>query len=245
MATLKQRLHRKNSSGTYDTIHLETGADCITGTLGVSHGGTGKASWSANRLMYASASTTLNQLAFPTTAGSVLCQGTSGAPYWRTPSQLIGNLGVFKLATGSYAGTGTSGEASPTKITFPGTPLVWGIPGSQYASIPGGFEYTSDQPIIVGKVTRINYHIGNTTRTCNVSWSGNTASLWATEPFTQMNDADYIYFWYCIYKQDGGGMYTILTVEDGVITAVSPGARPAEEQTQTEHTAPEGGENQE
>ena len=116
------------------------------------------------------------------------------------PSQLIGNLGVFKLATGSYAGTGTSGEASPTKITFPGTPLVWGIPGSQYASIPGGFEYTSDQPIIVGKVTRINYHIGNTTRTCNVSWSGNTASLWATEPFTQMNDADYIYFWYCIYK---------------------------------------------
>ena len=97
MATLKQRLHRKNSSGTYDTIHLETGADCITGTLGVSHGGTGKASWSANRLMYASASTTLNHLAFPTTAGSVLCQGTSGAPYWRTPSQLIGDLGAFSF----------------------------------------------------------------------------------------------------------------------------------------------------
>ena len=41
MATLKQRLHRKNSSGTYDVIHLETDADCITGTLAVSHGGTG------------------------------------------------------------------------------------------------------------------------------------------------------------------------------------------------------------
>ena len=41
MATLKQRLHRKNSSGTYDTIHLETGADCITGTLGIANGGTG------------------------------------------------------------------------------------------------------------------------------------------------------------------------------------------------------------
>ena len=37
-----------------------------------------------------------------------------------------------------------------------------------------------------------------------------------------------------------------LTVEEGAVTAVSPGARPAaEEQTQTEHTAPEGGENQE
>ena len=41
MATLKQRLHRKNSSGTYDTIHLETSADLIVGTLGVAHGGTG------------------------------------------------------------------------------------------------------------------------------------------------------------------------------------------------------------
>ena len=41
MATIKQRLHRKNSSNTYDTIHLETSADLITGTLPVSHGGTG------------------------------------------------------------------------------------------------------------------------------------------------------------------------------------------------------------
>ena len=41
MATLKQRLHRKNSSGTYDTIHLETSADLIVGTLGITHGGTG------------------------------------------------------------------------------------------------------------------------------------------------------------------------------------------------------------
>ena len=41
MATLKQRLHRKNSSGTYDTVYFETSADCITGTLGIAHGGTG------------------------------------------------------------------------------------------------------------------------------------------------------------------------------------------------------------
>uniref|UniRef100_UPI002609A03A hypothetical protein n=1 Tax=uncultured Duncaniella sp. TaxID=2768039 RepID=UPI002609A03A len=29
MATLKQRLHKKNASGTYDTIHLETSADLV------------------------------------------------------------------------------------------------------------------------------------------------------------------------------------------------------------------------
>lgn len=29
MATLKQRLHRLNSSGTYDVVHLETSADLV------------------------------------------------------------------------------------------------------------------------------------------------------------------------------------------------------------------------
>ena len=29
MATLKQRLHRKNASGTYDTIHFESTSDLI------------------------------------------------------------------------------------------------------------------------------------------------------------------------------------------------------------------------
>ena len=130
----------------------------------------------------------------------MLRQGTSGAPYWSTPAQLLTDMGALKLATGSYVGTGTSGEAAPTKITFPGTPLVWGIPGNQHANSPGSFGYTGDPQILVGKVTRIDYYIGNSTRACNVSWSGNTASLWATEPFVQMNEADYTYFWYCIYK---------------------------------------------
>lgn len=47
MATLKRRLYRKNSSGTYDTVYLETSADLITGTLPVSHGGTGVTSLDA------------------------------------------------------------------------------------------------------------------------------------------------------------------------------------------------------
>ena len=35
MATLKQRLHRKNSSGTYDVVHLETSASCVNMASGV------------------------------------------------------------------------------------------------------------------------------------------------------------------------------------------------------------------
>ena len=41
MATLKQRLHRKNASGTYDTIHFETSADLIVGSVAIANGGTG------------------------------------------------------------------------------------------------------------------------------------------------------------------------------------------------------------
>lgn len=40
MAVLNQRLYRYNGSS-YDTIHFEAGADNITGTLPVAHGGTG------------------------------------------------------------------------------------------------------------------------------------------------------------------------------------------------------------
>ena len=35
MATLKQRLHRLNSSGTYDVVHLETSADLVKRADGV------------------------------------------------------------------------------------------------------------------------------------------------------------------------------------------------------------------
>lgn len=68
--------------------HTHAASDVTSGTLGVARGGTGKASWAANRLMYPSAATTLAQLAFPSVAGSVLRQGTSGAPYWTSVEDL-------------------------------------------------------------------------------------------------------------------------------------------------------------
>ncbi|MBO5302405.1 MAG: hypothetical protein J6A81_09375 [Peptococcaceae bacterium] len=67
----------------------------------VKKGGTGKTSWAANRIIYASAAEVLAQMAFPTTAGSFLCQGTSGVPYWSTPAQVLAAIG----ALGSYGTT--------------------------------------------------------------------------------------------------------------------------------------------
>lgn len=76
-------------------------------TVTVAKGGTGKASWTANRLIYPSAATTLAQLAFPATEGSVLRQGTSGAPYWTSIADLFTALGAVKMESGSATGNFT------------------------------------------------------------------------------------------------------------------------------------------
>ena len=75
--------------------------------LSVAKGGTGKSSWSANRLIYPSAATTLAQLAFPTQAGAFLQQDPSGSPYWGYPSE-----------AGTYTGQGRTGEDSPNTLSF-------------------------------------------------------------------------------------------------------------------------------
>lgn len=67
--------------------------------LPVSNGGTGKSSWYANRLLYASSGSALSQLNFPSVVGSVLAQGTSGAAYWR--SDMITILDLLKVLTES------------------------------------------------------------------------------------------------------------------------------------------------
>lgn len=66
----------------------------LSSAVNVSKGGTGKTSWSPHRLIYPSSTTVLTQLAFPTTAGSFLRQGTSGAPYWTTPDDVREAIGA-------------------------------------------------------------------------------------------------------------------------------------------------------
>lgn len=76
--------------------------------LSVAKGGTGKSSWSANRLIYPSAATTLAQLEFPSQSGAFLKQNTSGSPYWGYSSE-----------GGTYGGRGGSGKDNPNTLPFP------------------------------------------------------------------------------------------------------------------------------
>lgn len=96
--------------------------------LSVAKGGTGKSSWSANRLIYPSAATNLAQLAFPPQAGAFLKQNTSGAPYWGYPSE-----------AGTYRGQGRTGADSPNTITFVnGAPKVVFIKQTNLALVRWG-----------------------------------------------------------------------------------------------------------
>lgn len=78
---------RKNSVlyvalGTVSTTKtLKDSAIGVNGTLGVGNGGTGQTSWTANRIIYASATNALSQLASGN-SGQYLRSGGSSAPSW-------------------------------------------------------------------------------------------------------------------------------------------------------------------
>lgn len=128
--------------------------------LSVAKGGTGKSSWSANRLIYPSAATTLAQLAFPSQSGAFLKQNTSGAPYWGYPSE-----------AGTYEGQGRTGKSSPNTITFVnGAPKVVFIKKTKWALVEWGLL------IITPSASTGFSQIDGTMSDLVVSISGNTVS---------------------------------------------------------------------
>jgi hypothetical protein len=77
-------------------------ADYMTkGTLGVKYGGTGKTTWTAGALIYASAATTLGQIAVGN-AGEILTQ-TANGPAWTAINQIA--VGAASSYSGGAVGS--------------------------------------------------------------------------------------------------------------------------------------------
>lgn len=172
--------------GAAATRHNHSASDITEGTLSVARGGTGYASYTPGRLIYPSASTTLAQLAFPTVAGSVLRQGTSGAPYWTSIVDLATALGAATIATGSYTGTGTYGASNPNSITCPFVPKALFIQ-------QGGLNNLASPSA---------YIAGIENKGSNISVSGNTLSWYTTASTayasSQLNKSNVTYYWVAI-----------------------------------------------
>ena len=126
----------------YSKLNHKHSADDITsGILPTSRGGTGKNTWSVNKILFASSASTITQLAFPTTAGSFLRQGTSGAPYWSTPADV-------KSAIGAEVGIRLSGANAAVVVLSQGGAEVGrvtvnNVQNSLYADTPTGFNSSS------------------------------------------------------------------------------------------------------
>ncbi|WP_050698045.1 BppU family phage baseplate upper protein [Anaeromassilibacillus senegalensis] len=83
----------------------------INGTVGVSNGGTGKTSWTSNRLVYASSTTALTQLAPPTSGTGYLTQSASGAPSWVSPADMEVGKADYSTESG-YATTASYAQSA-------------------------------------------------------------------------------------------------------------------------------------
>ena len=169
MATLKQRLHRKNSSGTYDTIHLETSADCITGTLSIAHGGTGATTAANARTNLGAAASSHNHSAANITSGT-LSVARGGTGVTSNPSMLV-NLASTTAASVFAASprpgvTGTlpvnrggTGRATLTSGYFLRGNGTGAITMSSIDQVKEALGITASNPVIVktGTIDRLQY----------------------------------------------------------------------------------------
>lgn len=153
-----------------------------SGILPVIRGGTGKANYAANQLLYALSATELGQLAFPNSAGAILRQDASGAPYWATPKETIESMGGGRVITGSYVGTNlkydSDGSDQPVRIELGAVPkIVWLIRGD-IESLPDAYSENAYNPTFacfINPVTKIkNYGsttgVSGTTHNLTVTW---------------------------------------------------------------------------
>ena len=94
MATLKQRLHRKNSSGSYDVIHLETSASCVL----LSSGTTVESKISSMETAISSKAPSSHNHAASNITSGTLGTARGGTGITSNPSMLV-NLGSTAAAS--------------------------------------------------------------------------------------------------------------------------------------------------
>ena len=93
-------------------------------------------------------------------------------------ADLLAEKGNCTIGVFTYQGTGTYGMSTPTRITFPKMPAAYIVVGSALLVGGGGSTRAS-----------LSYSFGGYGHTYaqDVSWSGNTLSLFSSDADRQMN----------------------------------------------------------
>lgn len=176
----KNNPHGLNASdvGAAESSHKHSTNDMTTGTLGTARGGTGKSSWTANRLLYASSSTTLNQVKNPSST-QVVHQDATGAPYFAHASA---------SEYGRYTGGGKTGSSAQNSIKFakgiPNAIIIECEQNNSFAVLmpSAGFGFS----ILTGVFIKLVVSVDGST----VKWYYNTSE---SHPANQMDTRDFKY----------------------------------------------------
>lgn len=184
-------------------------ADLTVGTMGVAYGGTGKSSWTANGIIYASASGTLSQLALGT-AGYILQSGGTSTPSWVNPS----TLNVASAIKATQDGNGNTISDTYLRKDFDSV--------SQNVSFGGSVDVddlTAGTLLVSGVARFANGLIGNLKGTAsNVPWSGITDKPSTFTPSAHTHTMANISDWgtYVYSAQNIRTKNTVLAAPNGV-----------------------------
>lgn len=184
-------------------------ADLTVGIMGVAYGGTGKSSWTANGIIYASASGTLSQLGLGT-AGYILQSGGTSAPSWINPS----TLNVASATKATQDGSGNTISDTYLRKDFDSV--------SQNVSFGGSVDVddlTAGTLLVSGVARFANGLIGNLKGTAsNVPWSGITDKPSTFTPSAHTHTMANISDWgtYVYSAQNIRTKNTVLAAPNGV-----------------------------
>ena len=184
-------------------------ADLTVGTIGVAYGGTGKSSWTANGIIYASTSSTLSQLSLGT-AGYILQSGGTSTPSWVNPS----TLNVASAIKATQDGNGNTISDTYLRKDFDSV--------SQNVSFGGSVDVddlTAGTLLVSGVARFANGLIGNLKGTAsNVPWSGITDKPSTFTPSAHTHTMANISDWgtYVYSAQNIRTKNTVLAAHNGV-----------------------------
>lgn len=184
-------------------------ADLTVGTMGVTYGGTGKSSWTANGIIYASTSSTLSQLSLGT-AGYILQSGGTSTPSWVNPS----TLNVASAIKATQDGNGNTISDTYLRKDFDSV--------SQNVSFGGSVDVddlTAGTLLVSGVARFANGLIGNLKGTAsNVPWSGITDKPSTFTPSAHTHTMANISDWgtYVYSAQNIRTKNTVLAAPNGV-----------------------------
>ena len=184
-------------------------ADLTVGTMGVAYGGTGKSVWTANGIIYASASGTLSQLSLGT-VGYILQSGGTSTPSWVNPS----TLNVASAIKATQDGNGNTISDTYLRKDFDSV--------SQNVSFGGSVDVddlTAGTLLVSGVARFANGLIGNLKGTAsNVPWSGITDKPKTFAPSAHTHTMANISDWgtYVYSAQNIRTKNTVLAAPNGV-----------------------------